>query len=377
MSIFEEKGLGLFKLSEPDPRDYRLTYGVEALPTVHMIPKPTIHDQGKFQNCAAHALSVFFESRQGGKIAYNWFYGNRRHSEHKGEGLISRDMLKSAQKDGALVWGDFPFEEEVPKAVERFETHFPNLGGKAKTLRIGNYYSLATVEDVKRALLKGYVVLFGTMLFESFGKISKISSLMPIPKPEKEDMVGGHMMTLRGYDDKRKAFRGVNSWGDAWADGGEFWVPYDLVQWSEENNFPIPLFEGWAIDSIVTAPVTPEQSGWYKQDGKWRYQSGGMDKTGWIQDKEKWYFLGKDGFMVTGWLEDKYKWYYLNPAGDMRVNAWVKSGKWWYYFGKDGAMLTGYQTIGGKLYFLNDDTSIKEVPLGACPITDKDGAVIL
>jgi hypothetical protein len=37
---------------------------------------------------------------------------------------------------------------------------------------------------------------------------------------------GGHAYLLVGYDDARKAFRVLNSWGDHWADNGCAWLTY-------------------------------------------------------------------------------------------------------------------------------------------------------
>lgn len=40
---------------------------------------------------------------------------------------------------------------------------------------------------------------------------------------------GWHAVVLTGYDDRRSAFRLLNSWGSQWADGGYGWISYDTV----------------------------------------------------------------------------------------------------------------------------------------------------
>jgi glucan-binding YG repeat protein len=42
-----------------------------------------------------------------------------------------------------------------------------------------------------------------------------------------------------------------------------------------------------------------------KKNGQWLY--------GWILDKDKWYYIGEDGYMTTGWAKVKDEWYYLKP----------------------------------------------------------------
>ena len=50
-------------------------------------------------------------------------------------------------------------------------------------------------------------------------------------------------------------------------------------------------------------------------------------ETGWIKDKDKWYYLHVDGCMKTGWIKDKDKWYYLDKNGDMVTNTIIDGYK--------------------------------------------------
>ena len=46
-------------------------------------------------------------------------------------------------------------------------------------------------------------------------------------------------------------------------------------------------------------------------------------KLNWIQDKDKWYYLGPDGKMRTGWSQDQENWYYINTYGIMATNITI------------------------------------------------------
>ena len=96
MSNFEH-GFG-FVRGETDPRDYVFGVSAAAIPEEYLLEvKAAVHDQGTVNNCATHALSASLENSLGGKIAFGWYYGNRRYSDHKGQGTIERDLLKAAQ----------------------------------------------------------------------------------------------------------------------------------------------------------------------------------------------------------------------------------------------------------------------------------------
>ena len=61
-------------------------------------------------------------------------------------------------------------------------------------------------------------------------------------------------------------------------------------------------------------------------------------KTGWVQDKDKWYYLNEDGSMKTGWIQSSSsgKWYYLNSDGSMAHDTTTSDG---YNVGSDGAWI--------------------------------------
>lgn len=372
MSEYENRGLGLIQ-TEPDPRDFvfGVTYGAETLPESFQldISGIQVHDQGERQNCGTHALSacVEFLLSKAGKFkpcSFPWYYGNRRHSEHKGEGTEARGLLKGAQKEGGLYLADYPYDEEMTLAMENFEQYFDQFKDTAQNIRIKNYYQCAGVEDVKQAVYNGYPVLVGTIVFKSFYEITAQSPIMPEPRIDGtslEPMAGGHMMLIVGWD--KQGFTVLNSWGEGFGKKGLFTMPYSIVTWSQRQGFPLPLFEAWAIDGVyidgklletganpVTPPTPSGNDGWYKQNGKWRYRENGKDVVGWKKVSGVWYYLNDDGYMATGWLKDKGKWYFLKANGAMAMGWLLDKGEW-YYLDSTGAMLEGWKEIGGRWYY--------------------------
>ena len=381
MSNFEH-GFG-FVRGETDPRDYVFGVSGAAIPEEYLPEvKAAVHDQGQINNCATHALSASLENSLGGKIGFGWYYGNRRYSDHKGQGTIERDLLKAAQKDGGLSWEKYPYEEEMPAAMERFEKLAKKLLPDSRKLVIGNYWALRSFDEVRRALYDGKFVQLGLQLFAGIKKVTAESPVLAEPSisgTQVEEWLGGHMVWATGYCVKNgvRCIRCRNSWGPDWGENGDFYVPEGYFTWADRMGFPMPLAEPWAFE---LGAHEEQPSGWYKQDGKWRFRKDGKDVTGWLQDKGSWYYLDPDGYMAANvWRRVNGWWYYLTGSGAM-ATGWRKVGGYWYYLnpqsGKEpkGGMLTGLREIGGKKYFLNP-VGAHGVPEGALTVTDEEGAV--
>ena len=381
MSNFEH-GFG-FVRGETDPRDYVFGVSAAAIPEEYLPEvKAAVHDQGQINNCATHALSASLENSLGGKIGFGWYYGNRRYSDHKGQGTIERDLLKAAQKDGGLSWEKYPHEEEMPAAMERFEKLAEKLLSDSRKLVIGNYWALKSFDEVRRALYEGKFVQLGLQLFAGIKKVTAESPVLAEPSlsgTQVEEWLGGHMVWATGYcvRNEVRCIRCRNSWGEGWGENGDFYVPEGYFTWAERMGFPMPLAEPWAFE---LGAHQEQPSGWYKQDGKWRFRKDRKDVTGWLFDKNVWYYLDPDGYMAANaWRQVEGWWYYLTGSGAMAA-GWRKIGKHWYYLnpqsGKEplGGMLTGLREIGGKKYFLNP-VGAHGVPEGALIVTDEEGAV--
>ena len=381
MSEFNH-GFG-FIPGESDPRDYVFGVSGAAIPDEYLPEvKAAVHDQGQINNCATHALSASLENSLGGKIGFGWYYGNRRYSDHKGQGTIERDLLKAAQKDGGLSWKKYPHEEEMPAAMERFEKVADGMLAAALKLSIGNYWALRSFDEVRRALYEGKFVQLGLQLFAGIKKVTAESPVLAEPSisgTQVEEWLGGHMVWATGYCVKNgvRCIRCRNSWGPGWGENGDFYVPEGYFTWAERMGFPLPLAEPWAFE---LGAHEEQPSGWYKQDGKWRYSKDGADAVGWLKDKGVWYYLDPDGYMAANvWRKVNGWWYYLTGSGAMAA-GWRKVGKYWYYLnpqsGREpkGGMLTGLREIGGKKYFLNP-VGAHGVPEGALIVTDESGVV--
>ena len=117
----------------------------------------------------------------------------------------------------------------------------------AKFYKAGAYHKLANVQDMRECIASGYVFILGFAVYESF-ESSEVTDtgLMPIPKGD-ELFLGGHETLCIGYDDNKVcpnthrpgALKVRNSYGDAWGDKGNFWMPYEVAA------NPKYFYDGW------------------------------------------------------------------------------------------------------------------------------------
>lgn len=86
-------------------------------------------------------------------------------------------------------------------------------------------------------------------------------------------------------------------------------------------------------------------------------------KTGWVKDKDNWYYLDSDGKMKTGELQvDKQEYvlandghmltcwngsYYYRTSGEKAKDAWTEIDGKWYYFKANGELLKNGKTPDG------------------------------
>lgn len=86
-----------------------------------------------------------------------------------------------------------------------------------------------------------------------------------------------------------------------------------------------------------------EQPGPGVENGGWQYRldDGTVAPEGWIEDQNKWYYIGADGFMKTGWIEWKEAWYYLDETGAMVSGTSRVIDGTGYAFDENGALAEG------------------------------------
>ena len=227
------------KKQKEDPRDFKFKAVARSstiLPVaVDLRSKmPPVLDQGSLGSCASHAMAntLHYLLRKEGAAEFSpsrlFLYYNTRvkiesASPTEDTGVALRDMCKALSKWHACK------EDFCPYVIEDF-WKCPTKGAyaDAKLHNTLSYYSvLQNLKAVKSALADGFPVVFGLQIYDSFESDAVASTgLVPMPDVQSEGLLGGHALTIVGYDDVHKTFIVMNSWAASWGDGGYCHVPY-------------------------------------------------------------------------------------------------------------------------------------------------------
>jgi len=222
----------------PDHRDLRADFShiFSALPgTVDLRGKcPPLYDQGELGSCTANAIAAAFEFDQRKQAIAEFtpsrlfiYYGERKmeSSTATDSGAAIRDGIKVVHKLGVCDEKLWPYDvstftEEPPAAAY----------AAAKDHKSTRYYRVAQdARALKGCLAAGYPFVFGFTVLSSF-ETEAVAADGKMPMPADGDkQLGGHAVCCVGYDDDAKCFIVRNSWGDAWGDGGYFYMPYEYM----------------------------------------------------------------------------------------------------------------------------------------------------
>lgn len=119
------------------------------------------------------------------------------------------------------TWPYYPnyFATQPSSAAYKQGTQF-----KADTFQ--TKYLRQNIVQIKSALASNMVVVCGISVYASF--MNAKEGMIPVPQPG-EELLGGHAISLVGYDDSKQAFIMRNSWGASWQLGGYAYLPYQYL----------------------------------------------------------------------------------------------------------------------------------------------------
>ena len=226
----EKHGLGAI-FSPVDVRDYKGVACAAAgeFPESFELPgMPEVKNQGAVGSCVAHAISTVVEyfSRQQGddtrEMSVGYIYGNRSNTAHTGIGMVTRDAIAVTCDCGDCVNTLFPYNEEVPGIIDRFEKSFSSLLPKAYPNRFTSYHRLSGDTDIKASLMQNGPVVFA-MSWHDGNMVDKLGILH-----EAGEKTGGHCMVIYGWCPD--GWRIQNSWGTGWGKEGRAILPYDVYK---------------------------------------------------------------------------------------------------------------------------------------------------
>ena len=194
-----------------------------------------IYDQGHLGSCTANAIAYAYEYDEYKQNEDNKFTPSRLfiyYNEREIEGNINtdsgaeiRDGIKTINKIGVCPETLWPYDISQFTIKPKYECY-----ELAKHHRSVQYKRvLPTLDQLKSGLSNGYPIVFGFIVYESF-ESEETAKTGIVKMPEQgENILGGHAVTLVGYDDTKGTFKVRNSWSGKWGDNGYCYFPYDYI----------------------------------------------------------------------------------------------------------------------------------------------------
>ena len=107
---------------------------------------------------------------------------------------------------------------------------------------------------IKEQIAKGDPVVIGMYVNDAFTEMTG-----PAVFRDTGHDGGGHAMVVVGYDDRKRAFRLINSWGREWGENGFGWVSYDSFKARVDEAYvaSVPNLPPLANTTAPPAPVPP------------------------------------------------------------------------------------------------------------------------
>jgi hypothetical protein len=234
--------------SKKDNRDYVIAPSkATTYPFSFSLPVPPIEDQGAVSSCVAHSCSYLCESVLNPKgkqnerhFATGFVYGYRPEGYYQGEGMYPREALKTLKDVGNVPKDIFPFNVEVPEAINLVQANLLRLQIVAKNNKITNFFRVTTADEIKNCLT-------------NYGPVTAMFPVYPSLESPIDDKVeykgdagfrGYHQMTIYGWTGNY--WNVVNSWGGSWSGDGVVLI-----------SFNYPIVETWGVSKTADAVVVP------------------------------------------------------------------------------------------------------------------------
>lgn len=208
---------------------------------------PPVFDQADMQacgpNCAAAVMGFFYPVKPMFS-RLQIYYGARAIEGTVGEdaGVETRDLFRVMQVTGVAPEILWPYQKAKLTQAP------PQSVYDEAQQTIASFSRLEAEADYLACLAAGFPIVLGIEIFESIDSVNIArSGVMPMPDPAREQIIGGHDVTVIGYDLDFKnsqvfkrsnvdpalvsdhALEIRNSWGSGWGDAGHCWMPMNYA----------------------------------------------------------------------------------------------------------------------------------------------------
>ena len=195
---------------------------------------PTPGNQGQQGSCVGWATAYNYKTFQE-KLDHKWDVKTNDHkfspayvynqiNGGRDQGSSIDDAMNLIKNQGVCSLQAMPYSDrnytKRPTAAQK-KLALPH---KSKSWGVTNG---GDVNAMKAHLAAGDAVTVGIPIYSDF---DRISSSNPVYHGTGGGLEGYHALCIVGYDDSKKAFKFINSWGANWGINGYGYMGYDFIQ---------------------------------------------------------------------------------------------------------------------------------------------------
>jgi C1A family cysteine protease len=203
----------------------------KASPTTFLLKNlPPILNQGSLGTCVANCFS-YTVAKQTNKLinlSRLQLYAICRNIDNtplnQDDGTTVRTACQAIKSYGICKENVYPY-------IESNVDNLPPLTAFNNSKRFKKFTYFFVNQDLTslKNALQTYKspIIFGIMVYQSF--MDAANGRIPMPDITTETLLGGHCITLVGYNDNNQMFTCSNSWSAKWGQQGYFMIPYAYV----------------------------------------------------------------------------------------------------------------------------------------------------
>jgi len=214
-----------------------------------------IRDQGKLGSCTSFAAVALIEhiAKRFQKTS-DWselyvYYNTRVKVLHwdpnEDTGAYVSSTMKALSQYGDSGETDWPYD------TTKFSCEPPTTAYTRGAINqvTKTAFLPVSVDAFRTAINAGNPVDIGFVCYSNLYDANKTGKV-PMPK-EGSYIIGGHSVTIVGYDDNSREFKFKNSWGADWGDKGYGYLPYDYVSgYTIDDSHSRLVDDAWTILQI-------------------------------------------------------------------------------------------------------------------------------
>ena len=197
----------------------------------------TIYEQGSLGSCVANSIAYTVRWAYADKEKEGPFDSSRLFIYYNAREMLGFDITEDTGitvRSGYKAVNQFKTcsERNWPYAIRKYSARPTEYAYNAAAQHHTFTYLHLNVDqvEIKKCLKDGFPISFGLALYESFMSADAArTGNIPYPDIKNERRIGGHCMTIVGYDEEKQIFIVCNSWGTGWGDGGFCFIPYKVI----------------------------------------------------------------------------------------------------------------------------------------------------